>query len=529
MKKHGLYLCLALVMTLLVSFVAAPIRAEEAEPEVKTLYLFHTNDVHGRAEGDAVPGKDGLPLDSGSIGYARYKGVLNTFRELYDDSVLCLDCGDTTHGTNFATLSHGQSVIRIMNQIGVDAMVTGNHEYNYGIEDLELNAKEADFPVLVANLVKEDDESLLFEAYKIFERQGLKIGVFGLATPETKVKSSPKNTEGLSFEDPVTVARDMVAKLQEEGVDLIVCICHLGVDEESEVTSELVAQEAPGIDVILDGHSHTEMPEGRVVGDTLIAQTGSHFHNIGLVSVTFTDSELSDKTARLISFQEAIQYPEDEEVKASIDAIDEENERITSVVVGKSEVDLDGEREHVRTTETNLSNLVVDALLAAAPGADCAISNGGNVRTSLPAGDITKGDLLAVLPFENTICVLEVTGQDIADALAYGTDAYPGTAGKFPNVANMTYELVKKDDKYVVENITVGGEPIDLEKTYKLATNDFMAIGGDGYEMLADKPEIMVGGLLVDAFEAYIQELSGDKGSFSAEADGRIKVVESAE
>ena len=177
----------------------------------------------------------------------------------------------------------------------------------------------------------------------------------------------------------------------------------------------------------------------------------------------------------------------------------------------------------MRTQETNLSDLILDAMLDATQ-ADCAISNGGGIRDSIPAGQITMGHLLTVLPFGNLVTVIKVSGKDIRDALVYGTDAYPETAGKFPQVAGLTYKLVKNGEKYEVQDIMVKGEALDESKEYSLATNDFMAVGGDGYSMFEGKEQVQLEGLMVDILKDFIVKLMGDKGEFSYEADGRIKV-----
>ncbi len=526
-KFYQTLLSLFLVLGLIFSFLPAFAQAEEAEPEVKNVYIFHENDIHGRVVGDPAPGADGKPVKEGIIGYDRVKGIINTFKELYPESVLYLDAGDAIHGTNFATLSKGQSVIRLMNEMGLNAMTLGNHEFNYGKEDLDAAIKEADFPVVSANIVQEADGSQVFESSTILEANGLKIGVFGLSTPETKVKSSPPNTEGYEFLDPAEVAQEQVDALRAAGVDAVVLLCHLGMDEESEFTSYYVLDKVEGIDLVIDGHSHTYLPEGEMHGDTLIASTGSYQENLGLVTLTFTDGKLTDKTAELISFEDAMQYTPDQDIADYIAAIEEENKRYTEVEVGTLLNDLDGEREHVRAGETNMGNLVVDALLWATD-ADVALSNGGNVRASIPAGKVTMGDLLTVLPFGNMVTVIEVSGQDIMDALAYGTDAYPATAGKFPHVAGMSYELHQDGEAYKVENILVAGEPIDPAASYKLATNDFLAVGGDGYTMFEGKPEIMLQGLMLDLVVDYIQEVLMDEaGNFGYEfTEPRIIVAD---
>ncbi|MDO5016372.1 MAG: bifunctional UDP-sugar hydrolase/5'-nucleotidase [Eubacteriales bacterium] len=527
MKRFSkLCLSILLVLTLLVGLAPAMVSAEDAvEPEVKTVYILHTNDVHARVIGDTVPGDDALPVDEGLIGFARYKAVIDKFKEVYPDQVLVVDAGDMIHGTNFATLSKGQSVVRLLNDMGLNAMTLGNHEFNYGKDELKSAISEADFSVLSANVLDEADGSNVFDSNTIIEVNGLKIGLFGISTPETKVKASPVNTEGWNFEDPTTVAQEQVDALKAEGVDAIVMLSHLGMDAESVETSYKLLDSVEGIDLIVDGHSHTYLPEGEVYNDTLIASTGSYLNNIGLVTLTFTDGALTDANARLISFQEATQYGEDQATLDSVAAIEAENERITGVEIGTLAADLDGEREQVRAGETNLSHLIADAMLEKT-GADAVITNGGGIRASIPAGTVTYGDFLTVLPFGNMVTVIKVTGQDIVDALSYGTDAYPETAGKFPQVAGISFDLVQDGEAYKVENVMIQGEPVDPAAEYSLATNDFMAIGGDGYTMFEGKEQVLLEGLMIDVVVDHVKSLMDEDGNFSFELEPvRMNVV----
>ncbi len=523
------------VMVLLLILALVPMtNASETVDSVKKVYILHTNDTHARVIGDQVPGEDGKPLDKGLIGYARYKGVINRFKTHYPDQVIILDAGDTIHGTNFATLSQGQSVIRLLNELGIDAMTLGNHDFNYGQEALNAAIAEAQFPVLVANLFNED-QTAPFKGSTILTVNGFKIGVIGLATPETKVKSSPKNTQGLIFAEPAAVAAKEVAALKEKGVDAIIVLSHLGMDEESEDTSYSVIDQVADIDLIIDGHSHTLLPNGKQYRDTVIASTGNYLENIGLVTLTFTNDQLTDVSAELIDFPHAMQYVADEEIDNMIDAINQENARVTEVEVGVLLNDLNGERENVRGGETNLSQLLADSMLWATD-ADVAFTNGGGIRASIPAGNVTYGDFLTVLPFGGLVTVIEVSGQDILNALNHGVDAYPAVAGKFPQVAGLTYELhsskkdqVKNgDEKVWVSNVKIDGKPLDLTATYRLATNDFMAIGGDGYEMFKGKPQLLLQGLMVDILIDYIKTvLMNDQGEFRYEmVQPRLIVVE---
>ena len=467
-----------------------------AQEDTQTLTVLHINDVHGRVSDD----------EESIIGYSRLKSIVDNLKE-EDPNLLLLDAGDTFHGTNFANLSRGENVVDLMNLVEFDAMVPGNHDFNFGSERLLQLIEGTEFPVVGANIVDEETGEAVIDEYTIITMDNeLEVGIFGLSTEETKLKSHPNNTIGIDFEDPIVTSERIVGELEAEGVDFIIALSHIGLDEESAPTTEQIAQAVEGIDLIVDGHSHHTLPEGLLVGDTLIVQASSHMSNIGFVEIEMGEEII--KNASLISYEDAQEYDEDEEIFDFIQAINDENDEILNMVIGRTEVLLDGARENVRTRETNLGNLITDALLDLTD-ADVALTNGGGIRESVAAGDITMNDVLTVLPFENYPAVIEVTGQTIMDALEFGTRSYPEAAGGFPHVAGMTYEInILAEDGQRVENVMIAGQPIDLEETYDLVTNDFMAAGGDGYTMfegsesVVDFSHLLLSDVLID----YIQE-----------------------
>jgi len=505
-KLFSLILSLALVLSIFIMPIQN-VFAEEAA-NVKEITIVHTNDVHSR-------------VDSG-IGYAK---IATKVKELKAENpnLLLVDAGDVLHGQTIATISRGESIIELMNAMGYDVMTPGNHDFNYGFDRLVELSEKAKFPIISANLVKADG-TLALEPYIIKEIDGVKIGIFGLSTPETAYKTNPKNVEGMKFEDPINAAKEMVDKLKGEGAQVIIALSHLGLDKASEVTSEKVATEVKGIDIIIDGHSHTKLEEGKLVGDTLIAQTGQYDENLGIVNIEVTDGKVTKKVAKLFTSEEAADLAEDEEIKAMIDGIKEKNKEITSEVVGKTAVTLDGVREHVRAGETNLGNLITDAIKEVT-GADVVITNGGGIRASIEVGEITKEDVINVLPFGNYVVVKEIKGSDILAALEHGTSKYPEPDGPFPHVAGMTYRIGTEyrinpinGARKRVYDVKVGDQPLDLEKTYKLATNDFMAAGGDGYTMFADGKILNEYPGLDEIVANYIKEL----GEVNIGVEGRI-------
>lgn len=458
-------LAVLLTVSLLVAFFI-PATASAAV----TFSILHTNDMHSRV----LEGKyDGM-------GLAKLKTLVDEY-EAINPGVLLMDAGDAVHGQTFSTLEEGASMIEVMNEVGYDIMTAGNHDFNYGYERLIELKNMADFNILGANVLNAYGNAILPES-QIFTVNGIKVGVFGLCTPETTYKTHPDNVAGLTFEDPVVTAARMVEEL-EGSVDVIVALAHLGVDEASTDTSIKVAEEVEGIDIIIDGHSHTTLSEGMMVGDTLIASAGSYDKNLGVVTVT-VEGDVVTAVASLISKDDAAETVEDPGVAAIISGIQAAHEEILSEEVGRVPFELMGERAYVRTGETNLGNLITNAMLEET-GADCALTNGGGIRASIAPGYITKGEIITVLPFGNYIITKSVTGAVIKEALEHGTAAYPNAEGMFPHVAGMTFTIdVSRPEGDRIVNIEIGGEAMEPEVEYVLATNDFMAAGGDGYGML---------------------------------------------
>lgn len=502
MKRLSFVLAFMLIFTAL---FGNPVLANAEENQAVKITIVHTNDTHARVEAG----------DYAGMGFAKIATKIKEIRE-NNPNVLVLDAGDTFHGQTIATLVEGESIVKVMNAIGYDAMAPGNHDFNYGQERLIELSNITEFPILAANIVKEDGETLL-NPYTIKEIGGLKVGIFGLTTPDTTFMTHPKNVEGLTFNDPVAAAKETVTELKDK-TDIIVALTHVGMDESASITSVKIAEEVEGIDLIIDGHSHTTLPEGKMVGDTLIAQTGEYDKNLGLVNLVYEDGKLKSKDASLLTKEEAAELTEDKEVTTVISEIKAENEKVTSVVVANTEIKLDGEREQVRTGETNLGNLIATAMLKATE-ADIAFTNGGGIRASIEPGEITKGDIITVLPFGNYVVVKEIKGSDILAALEHGIDTYPETKGAFPHVAGMTFKFdpAKEAGSRLIE-VKVADEVLDPNKTYKLATNDFLAAGGDDYEMFADDKLLGEYPALDEVLIAHIQEY----GVVDAKVDGRV-------
>ncbi|HZH93649.1 MAG TPA: 5'-nucleotidase C-terminal domain-containing protein, partial [Tissierellaceae bacterium] len=413
-----------------------------------------------------------------------------------------------------ANLTEGESVVEVMNAMEFDAMVPGNHDFNFGYERLlELKAM-SEFDILGANIVKEDETSD-FDPYLVYEMEnGMRVGVFGIATEETKTKSHPNNTIGIEFADVIETGNAAVEALAEMDVDLVVALIHLGIDGSSADTAYTLADNVEGIDLIVDGHSHHVTGEER--NGAYIVQAGYYLIHIGVVNVSMVDGEPVFESTQH-PYEELKDLEADEYIAGLIAETTAPIEEMQEEVIGFTTVALDGVRENVRAGETNLGNLITDAMIAAS-GADVALTNGGGIRASIDEGDITLGEVLEAFPFTNVLTNIEVTGADLMAALEHGVKDYPAAAGHFPHVSGMSYTFDPNQEVGSrITELMIGDEPVDLEATYMLVTNDFLAAGGDGYEMFGG--EILAySGLLSEVLETYLRA----NPEISPQVEGRI-------
>ncbi len=460
-------------LLLMAGFLGMP---EQAAAELLTIY--HTNDMHAR-----VVSTDDREH---SIGLAEMAAVVKSEKAVHPDT-LWLDAGDTFHGMPRINISRGESMAELLNQAGVDAMVPGNHDYNYGSKRLEELAERLNFPVLSANTVRKGTHEKVFRDYRIYEMpDGIKVGVFGLTTPETAYKTDPSNVTAIEFLDPVTEARLMVWKLRSK-CDVLVALVHMGLDKSSEFTSEQIAREVSGIDLIVDGHSHTKLPEGLRVNDTLIVQTGWHEYNLGKVVIDVENHQIESMQAELLSKEKVRDMGKgsDPLVKKTLEKIDRKNDTLFRQVVAHADRALTSDRLIVRRQEAELGNLCADALRWRT-GADIAVVNGGSLRSDLPAGNVTRGDIMAIFPFGNTIKMAEIKGSAVREMLEHSVFGYPESFGGFLDVSGMSFAFDPAQPVGSrVSDILIQGQPLEEERTYRLASNDYLLAGGDAYDMLA--------------------------------------------
>lgn len=499
-KMWSILLCLALI--------CMPFGINAAEvPDDVVITIAHTNDIHARSSFDEY---------NKTIGFPKMKTILNSI-----GADLVLDAGDLFHGQAFATVENGESIARLVNAVGYDAMTPGNHDWNYGQEQLLKLEQMAGIPVMAGNVIKDGKDKFLDTDYIIKEVDGVKVGVFGVIDPMVYSSTNPALMRGIEYTDMYAYSNKLVNELKEQ-CDVIVCLSHI-------VDHEAFAKQVNGVDLLICGHLHVEMSEQ--VGDTLIAETGEYLHNIGEVRLTYSKSsgKLVSKEADLITFEEAKQTAEDPEIKALIEEINEGQASILNEVAGSTPVDLDGEKYHVRAYETNLGRVVTDTYLHET-GADIAFENGGGIRSSIEAGDITKRDIINVAPFGNIIVTKQISGQDIIDilessidlgirnALAFSGESkdWPENDGSYLQAGGLRAEYdTQKPFGSRVQAVTIGGEPIDLDKLYTAAGNNFIMNSTD-YPALANAKTVSEYTTCDDALTKFIAA-SGVEGSVDKE------------
>lgn len=504
-KILSVILTLALLLIPVTTAAASLVPKADASLTGYTV-IIHTNDSHGRAVPDSY---------NGYLGFTAVSALKKEY-EAAGAKVILLDAGDTLHGLPIANLVKGESIVEIMNLAGYDAMAPGNHDFNYGTDTLTKLAAEMDFPLLSSNIKYKENGTNYLKDNLIIEENGVKYGIFGLSTPETAYKTNPNNVASIEFGNPIDAAKEEVAKLKSAGAEVIIALAHIGVDESSEFTSKLLADQVDGIDIIVDGHSHTTFEEGFTVKDTLIVSTGDYIQNIGVVMID------SSKTMKAGLVNAVGFTATDPAIDALVATYSTEQEELLSQVIGNTSVTLDGVREQVRSVETNLGDLTTDALRDIT-GADVAITNGGGIRASIEIGDITKKDIVTVFPFGNYVVTKKVTGEALLAALELGVSTYPEPLGAFLQVSGISFSIdTSKPSGSRVVNAMVNQAAIDPNSEYLLATNDFVVAGGDGYTMLADFEIVNEYGSMEDVMAEYIQKI----GNIDIKNQGRITILE---
>ena len=429
--------------------------------------------------------------------------------------------GDLFSPSILSGLTKGAHMVEMMNAIGTDIAVVGNHEYDFGPEAAARNFEASAFPWLGTNVLGPGGEPAQgLVATHILEKGGFRIGFLGVLTPETEILSSPG--DDIAFAPVIESAREAVEDLEARGAELIVALTHLHIAEDRELAANV-----EGIHLVLGGHDH--VPIGFLESGVAIFKAGHNAHYLGVVDLHVERVERDGKTSlsvlpewRLITTAGVAPEPG---TQALVDAHSATLDEELGVAIGKTAVELDSRRSSVRSRETGFGNLIAEAMRRGT-GADVGLTNGGGIRgdrTYAPGTELTRRDILAELPFGNVTVLLELSGAELRAALENGVSQVENLAGRFPQVAGMTlvYDPQAPAGGRVVA-VEVGGEPLDPARTYTVATNDYMAGGGDGYEALDRGRQIVDasgGTLMATMVMDYIEA----EGTVAPRVDGRIR------
>lgn len=531
-KFLSVLLAMAMVLSLTVTGFAADTAADaKAEMAGKTVIL-HTNDVHGAVEGYA------------------YIAQLKADYEAKGAEVILVDAGDFSQGTTYVSSTKGADAVTMMNAAGYDVVTLGNHEFDYGYAQLKENMSKAKFKVVCADVFNEDGTPIFDANYTYTTKSGVKVGFFGMETPETQTKANPTKIKGLTFatNDAFTkAAADQVEALKD--ADVVICLAHLGVDGESKPyrSTDLYAA-VKGIDFIIDGHSHTVMTKGE--NGEPIQSTGTAFANIGVIVIDDATKKIESNSLFEIKEDTAKDATVAAAAQKIIDRIDKEY----GAVFAKSEVELNGAKapNGNRDSETNNGDLITDAMVwkilqdkeSLTVDADhvVAVTNGGGIRKAINPGDVTKKNINEVLPFGNTVVTIYITGAELLEALEASTYCTPDAIGGFPQVSGINYtistavaydanaETYPASTYYGPKSInrvtinSINGKEFKADDTYAVITNDFCGGGGDTYYAFAAATAKFDTGIPLDevVMEYITAELKGVIGKQYAEPQGRI-------
>jgi len=446
----------------------------------KVLTLLHFNDVYNIEPGTRDP----------CGGAARFAWKVKSMAK---EKPMVIFSGDAYNPALMSTMTKGKQLVPILNALGVQASCVGNHDMDYGVENMVTLNKQCKFPWLMANVLDKKTGEPLGEAGKsvMIKWQGRKVGIVGLVEEEWIATLGTINPEDVTYLDFVTEGRRLARELKEQGAELLIALTHMRVPNDIKL-----AEEVEEFDIIAGGHDHHV--EIRMVEphNNLFCKSGTDFRNMTKIKVEFPDVPFPPGTAPAaarpkLSWEEVLitlDVPEDKAVAKIVAEYEGMLGAALGKEVGKTLTDLDGRFKTVRNAESNLGNLICD-LWQEATGADCVILNSGSLRSDVihPAGVLTRRDMMNVLPMVDQTMVIEVNGKQIHDALENGVSMYPKLEGRFPQVSGITFKFDPSKPagaRIVPGSVTVKGAPLDNGKQYTLATKEYLAIGKDGFDCL---------------------------------------------
>ncbi len=507
-----------------------------------TLHLLHINDLHSRIQPinrfDSTCGAEDDAAGECFGGVARVATAINTLRgelEAAGENVLVLDAGDQFQGSLMYTTYKGDVEAEFMEAIGFDVMAVGNHEFDDGPENLARFAEMVSFPIISGNLDLSQSNILSEEMipdHVILDVNGVQVGVISALATDTAETSSPGPS--IIFQDEIDALQADVDALTEAGVNIIIALTHVGLPMDIAI-----AEAVTGIDVIVGGHSHTYLsssdpdragayptmitnPDGAFVP---IVQAYAYSKYLGHLEVTFDDDGNVVYASGDTMVLDASVEP-DADIAARVGELAGPIEEAMAEVIGEAGDVIEGSREVCRAMECAMGNLVADAMLArvADQGIQVAIQNGGGLRATIDGGEITMGEVFTVLPFQNTLATFQLTGAGIVEALENGVSAVEEGAGRFPQVSGMSYTFdLGQAPGSRISGVMVGGEPIDMEATYGVVSNNYMRGGGDGYSSFTTAENAYDFG---PGLEEVVATYLGENSPYAPYTDGRITQAE---
>lgn len=472
--------------------------------ELNRLTILYINDYHGHI--NPFQAHSG---DEGKVGgLARIATIVSDVKEENAEegiSTLFLCAGDVLQGTPMSTVFKGEPDIICLNKMGLNAMVLGNHEFDYGQGNLNKLRDLADFTILGANVISEKAQIPIVTAFFTRNIRGCRINFLGLVTDETPITTHPKNIKTLVFKDPIETANELLEEIDTG--NLTIAITHLGYEVDKKL-----AKETEGIDIIIGGHSHTKIDTPGVVNNTIICQAYEYGEYVGRLDVEIEDGVVSEYIGELIPVTDDIE--EDSIVKGIVESYNMKLNSNLKQIIGVAKTYFEGDREKIRNEETNLGDLIADVARTTV-NTDIALINSGSIRASIDSGDITVEEILTMLPFGGNLVTMKLKGSDILKILVRDAGLEPGSGG-FLQVSGLRFEI----NKNAIASLAISGKQIEMDKYYSVATNDFLAAGGDGYDTFKNGEDYLNTGLV---FSDMLIDYIKSKKEIDKETDGRIK------
>lgn len=504
-KKNLIFLLFILIVVFNLSSTCSP--AEEIK-----LLILHTNDLHG----NLLPFRDkGMKIAGESLvgGIANLSSVIFQERKKYQGRTILLDAGDMFQGTPVSNIFKGVPVVEAMNYLNYDAATLGNHEFDWGMDEITKTLKLAKYRIICANVSSTQNFFLfkIVKPYVILERKGVKIAVIGLTTTSTPTITTPSNVKGIKFSDPVKVFDKYYKEVKSKGADIVVVLSHMGLDGDMSFAGKV-----KGANIIVGGHSHIALKDPKIINGALIVQAGCYGKYLGKLEIVF--DEKTKKIKNIVSADElmpiiADNIKPDEKIAKIVEKYNKKIAPIMEKVVGVLENDLP-QTSSSEPRDYPLANLICDAMKDMT-SSEVSFQNSGGIRSSLYKGKIKVKDIYTLLPFDNNAVTMDLTGKQILDIMESSVLPY----GHRMQVSGITvkYDSTRPNGEKIVE-LKINGEPVDYNCVYKVVTNSFLAEGGDDFTAFKKGKNVKYGVFIRDVFKDYFEKYS----PLSYEVKGRI-------